>query len=92
MASTYEPSIHLSRYCTLLRWVGESDGRSEHVEGCNLCWQVGTIVAIVVYKLAGKIWPMEKVGEGEFMDGDVSSFGHTDKEMKVPVDEISNPL
>lgn len=57
----------------------------------SLSWLVGTIVAFVVYTVAGKIWPMEeKFSETEVMDGvDGSSFGHSDEEVKVPVDEKS---
>jgi NCS1 family nucleobase:cation symporter-1 len=57
----------------------------------SLSWLVGTIVAFGVYTVAGKIWPMEeKFSETEVMDGvDGSSFGHSDEEVKVPVDEKS---
>ena len=55
----------------------------------SLSWLVGTLVAFVVYTMAGQIWPMEeKFSKTEVMDGaDGSSFGHSDEEIKVPVDE-----
>lgn len=57
----------------------------------SLSWLVGTVVAFIVYTVAGKIWPMqEKFSEDEVMDGvDGSSFSHSDEEVKVPSDEKS---
>jgi NCS1 family nucleobase:cation symporter-1 len=60
----------------------------------SLSWLIGTIVALVVYTVLGKIWLMEdKFEEGEVMDGvDGSSFTQGDQEvskMEVSGDDKS---
>jgi NCS1 family nucleobase:cation symporter-1 len=49
----------------------------------SLSWLIGTIVALVVYTVLGKIWLMEdKFEEGEVMDGvDRPSFTQSDQEV-----------
>jgi NCS1 family nucleobase:cation symporter-1 len=52
----------------------------------SLSWLVGTIVAFVVYTIAGRVWPMrEKFEAAEGMDGlDMSSLSNSDHDnMKV---------
>lgn len=48
----------------------------------SLSWLVGTIVAFVMYTIAGKIWPMEeKFAMGQVTDRqDASSFSHSDQD------------
>jgi NCS1 family nucleobase:cation symporter-1 len=48
----------------------------------NLRWLAGTIVAFVIYTIAGKIWPMEEKFEvGQVMDDlDASSLNHSDQD------------
>lgn len=48
----------------------------------SLSWLAGTIVAFVIYTIAGKIWPMEEKFEvGQVMDDlDASSLNHSDQD------------
>ncbi|TVY60678.1 Uracil permease [Lachnellula suecica] len=57
----------------------------------SLSWLVGTVVAFVVYTVAGKVWPMEeRIDEGHVMDGvERSSLSNSDEDVKVPMDEKS---
>jgi len=48
----------------------------------SLSWLVGTLVAFVVYTIAGKVWPMEERFEaGQMMEGlDMSSLSNSDQD------------